>query len=387
MSRNILSPLHYLAVAALAVPMLGVGYIAGNGDVLAVYRMNLELSLSGPGSDYDGKRPDASQPIFPIIADANDLFDSRGKGPRADLMYRQRVANSVDYAARRQRAELALLQGGQKPGPDGSVTTVYPSKQAVNRAQKADKEPIRVASLDDFAPSSVIMGARQAVPMHRGKIAAGLPLVNPESDAGVFQVKHKLTLASQGPHFPEARGRQLPHPDKKPSFTGLDVKNVATLDGKSRKFFGGLTEKEFRRRENRCLATAIYFEARSEPIKGQIAVAQVIMNRVRSGFYADTVCGVVYEGAHKRNACQFSFACDGLADKPKDRKRWKIAQKLAGDVTEGKVWLSDIGHASHYHATYVSPKWRRAMKRITRIGAHIFYRAKFFTQNTDVAIR
>ena len=111
MSRIILSPLHYLAIAALAIPFLGVGYIAGNGDMLAVYRLNLELSLSGEGGDYDGKIPDASQPILPIIAEANDLFDIKGKGPRADLLYRQRVANSTDYEERRRQAELAVENG------------------------------------------------------------------------------------------------------------------------------------------------------------------------------------------------------------------------------------------------------------------------------------
>ena len=384
MSRKILSPLHTLAVAALAVPMLGLGYIAGNGDVLAVYRLNLELSLSGAGDDYDGKRPDASQPILPIIAEANDLFDARGKGPRADLLYRQRVDRSVDYAARRRQAELALMKGERALAPDAPVTTIYPSKQVVNRSVKGDRQPIQVA-VADFSQTSVIEGQTSGDDEGRRKIAAGLPLINQESVAGVFDVKHNVTMASQGPHFPEARGQMLPDPNRKPVFTGLDVKHVASLQGGKRKFFGGLTEDEFRRRENRCLATAIYFEARSEPIKGQIAVAQVIMNRVRSGFYADTVCGVVYEGAHKRNACQFSFACDGLADKPKDKKRWKIAMDLAKQVTDGKVWLRDIGHASHYHATYVSPRWRRSMTRIKRIGAHIFYRAKFFTRNTKVA--
>lgn len=171
----------------------------------------------------------------------------------------------------------------------------------------------------------------------------------------------------------------------KPEFTGLEVKHVASVDPGVRKFFGGLTEDEFRKREHRCLATAIYFEARSEPIKGQLAVAQVIMNRVRSSYYADTVCGVVYEGAHKRNSCQFSFACDGAADKPKDKKRWAIAAKLARDVTSGKVWLKDIGYASHYHANYVKPSWRHSMKFIKQIGVHIFYRAKYFARPTEVA--
>ncbi len=388
MSRLILSPLHYLAIAALAVPFLGVGYIAGNGDMLSEYRMNLELSLSGEGSDFAGKVPDASEPIFPIIAEANDLFDIKGKGPRADLLYRQRIASTTDYEERRRRADLGLeSEGSRSDGlDDTSVTSVYPSKQSVNRVAKSNRR------LDDRKFAAKLKTDEDPMGMiNRGKVEARLPIISQARVAGVFNLDN-------APYFGERsakhsllgeRQKQVARLDgkEKPGFTGLEVKHVASLGSGRRKFFGGLTEGEFRKREKRCLATAIYFEARSEPIKGQIAVAQVIMNRVRSRYYADTVCGVVYEGAHKRNACQFSFACDGIADKAKDKKRWVIAEKLATRVTTGKVWLADIGHASHYHANYVRPKWRRSMKRIKQIGVHIFYRAKYFTEQTKVAIR
>ena len=407
MARIILTPLHYLAIAALAVPLLGLGYIMGNGDVLAKYRLNLELSLSGPGEAYDGKIADASHSILPIIAEANDLFDIRGKGPRADLLYRQRVATSTDYAERRRLAELAVAKGervasneivsgslapketdrketGRKESGEkqvasniDSVTNIYPMKQKVNRGGKANRT--EVAGIE-LGPDPVGLRTK--------KVAAGLPIISQQRVAGVFNIARDDNFSAVRVGFPPNANLGREYADnEKPTNTGLEVKQVASLATGARKFFGGLTEGEFRQRENRCLATAIYFEARSEPIKGQIAVAQVIMNRVRSRYYADTVCGVVYEGAHKRNACQFSFACDGAADKPKDKKRWAIASKLAKRVTDGKVWLADIGHASHYHATYVKPSWRRQMKLVKQIGAHIFYRAKYFTRATEVAIR
>lgn len=392
MARIILTPLHYLAIAALAVPLLGLGYIAGNGDVLAKYRLNLELSLSGPGEAYDGKVADASHSILPIIAEANDLFDIRGKGPRADLLYRQRVATSTDYAERRRLAELAVAKGErvaaneivsgsvkrQAAAPSvESVTNIYPAKQKVNRGGKANRNEV----------ASIELG-EDPVGLRTKKASAGLPIISQQRVAGVFDVARDDNFSVVRVGLPSGAklGREYAD-NEKPENTGLEVKQVASIGSGARKFFGGLTEGEFRQRENRCLATAIYFEARSEPVKGQIAVAQVIMNRVRSRYYADTVCGVVYEGAHKRNACQFSFACDGLADKPKDKKRWAIASKLAKKVTDGKVWLADIGHASHYHATYVKPSWRLQMKLVKRIGAHIFYRAKYFTRATEVAIR
>jgi spore germination cell wall hydrolase CwlJ-like protein len=143
----------------------------------------------------------------------------------------------------------------------------------------------------------------------------------------------------------------------------------------SGKTFGGLAEREFQRRERRCLVTALYFEARSEPLDGQIAVGQVIMNRVKSPDYPDTICGVVYQGSHRRTGCQFSFTCDGKPDKPRSRKMWERSKRIADQVLEGKVWLRSIGNATHYHADYVSPKWRWKMSRLSKIGRHIFYKS------------
>ncbi|WP_306258275.1 cell wall hydrolase [Pararhizobium sp. IMCC21322] len=130
----------------------------------------------------------------------------------------------------------------------------------------------------------------------------------------------------------------------------------------------------FSRREQRCLAAAVYFEARGEPVPGQAAVAQVVLNRVKAPSYPSTVCGVVYQNKKWRNRCQFSFACDGIRDKVTDKKSYAQAQKVAKNVTSGKSWSRKIGSSTHYHATYVSPKWAKKMKRITKIGRHIFYK-------------
>ncbi len=141
------------------------------------------------------------------------------------------------------------------------------------------------------------------------------------------------------------------------------------------KAFGGLAERAFQKRERRCMTTALYFEARGEPAAGQIAVGQVVMNRVKSPDYPDTICGVVYQGSHRRTGCQFSFTCDGKADKPSNKAQWERSKRLANQVLEGKVWLNSIGDATHYHATYVSPRWRRKMARLKQIGRHIFYKS------------
>jgi len=123
----------------------------------------------------------------------------------------------------------------------------------------------------------------------------------------------------------------------------------------------------------KCLAEAIYFEARSEPEKGQMAVAQVVVNRAFSGYYPNDICGVVYQNRHRHLACQFTFACDGIPDIVYSKPHWEVATKLANEALDGKGYLKDVGKATHYHAYYVSPYWARKMRKMVRIGAHTFY--------------
>jgi spore germination cell wall hydrolase CwlJ-like protein len=130
--------------------------------------------------------------------------------------------------------------------------------------------------------------------------------------------------------------------------------------------------------EVKCLATAIYFEARGEPELGQIAVAQVVLNRLKNPAYPNTICAVVYQNKNKRHACQFSFACDGIADRITDRRAWTASQALATKILndDRTMYLADVGAATHYHANYVRPRWARAMKKVDKIGRHIFYKTR-----------
>jgi hypothetical protein len=154
------------------------------------------------------------------------------------------------------------------------------------------------------------------------------------------------------------------------------LKNASLSPDQPQTLFGGLTEDEFRKRELRCMATAIYFEARDEPVKGQIAVAQVIMNRIRSPFYPKTVCGVVYQGERNRHGCQFSFTCTGKNNFVREKPEWATSVKLAKQVIAGEVFLDEVGYATHYHATYVHPEWRHELDKVAQIGGHIFYKMK-----------
>jgi spore germination cell wall hydrolase CwlJ-like protein len=138
-----------------------------------------------------------------------------------------------------------------------------------------------------------------------------------------------------------------------------------------------------RAKAEKCLANAIYFEARGEPARGQIAVAQVVMNRVFSGYYPNNVCGVVYQDSHRHLACQFTFACDGRRDRVDELDAWVRAREIARDTLDGKFWLADVGKATHYHAYWVHPRWIREMRKLDRIGVHTFYRPRNWGDGAD----
>jgi spore germination cell wall hydrolase CwlJ-like protein len=125
--------------------------------------------------------------------------------------------------------------------------------------------------------------------------------------------------------------------------------------------------------EENCLARAVYFEARSESELGQLAVAKVILNRVKDPEYPNTICGVVYQGSGRRNSCQFSFACDGLPDDVKSASAWSRSKAVAQKALAGNSKVAAVSTATNYHADYVKPKWAKSMKRLIKIGRHIFY--------------
>lgn len=122
-----------------------------------------------------------------------------------------------------------------------------------------------------------------------------------------------------------------------------------------------------------CLTQAVYFEARGETPKGQAAVAEVILNRVKHPAFPKTVCGVVYQGATAGRGCQFSFACDGAAERVREDRAWGRAKRIAAEVLAGAV-LADVGGATHFHTTGVAPSWGDHMRLVTRVGMHVFYR-------------
>jgi spore germination cell wall hydrolase CwlJ-like protein len=125
----------------------------------------------------------------------------------------------------------------------------------------------------------------------------------------------------------------------------------------------------------RCLAEALYFEARGETVKGQFAVAEVIMNRVKSARFPGSLCAVINQGTGKKYRCQFTYTCDGHAEVIAEPKAFVRVSKIARLSMDGKVTGLTDG-ATHYHTTAVSPRWSRVFTRTAKIGVHLFYRQK-----------
>lgn len=138
-------------------------------------------------------------------------------------------------------------------------------------------------------------------------------------------------------------------------------------------------EKYISVKEMECLIEAIYFEARSESFDGQIAVANVIINRVSNKKFPSTICGVVHYG-HKdwrgipiRGRCSFSYWCDGRPEHMVNTNAYRSATEAATLAIEGFV-IKELDKATHYHAEYVSPAWAENKKFIRKIGKHLFYK-------------
>ena len=171
----------------------------------------------------------------------------------------------------------------------------------------------------------------------------------------------------------DADGQSALAPSPKQVEKAIKLKRTASAKPKDKETQKAIAQRRVQLAEENCLARAIYFEARSESELGQVAVAKVILNRVKDPEYPNTICGVVYQGSGRRNSCQFSFACDGLPDDVKSAAAWSNAKRIAKMTIAGDAKVASLTTATNYHADYVKPKWAKSMKRLVKIGRHIFY--------------
>jgi len=178
-------------------------------------------------------------------------------------------------------------------------------------------------------------------------------------------------MADQNIADQDAQARLLP-----PFFGTIDLKN-GIRHTQAESLFAtpvSATEPEKFEHARHCLAQAIYFEARSEPIEGWEAVGQVVINRAYDKRYPTRICDVVFQGEYRRHRCQFSFACDGRPDRAYNHAFWRQAHEMAGRLLTESSFSVLAGTATHYHADYVDPHWSNALRPIVKIGRHIFYR-------------
>lgn len=345
---------------------------------------------------------EADTPHIPLSGRADQFLAKGGKQNRAD--YDDLALRAEDATAALDKPQAPPSQDKPEAAPPQDKPQIIAaamtpvdmgvgiSAHAATHLPLLPQDVNRGGKTDMLSMPQMVVAKLVAPVMEQPQDATGTsaalffiaPPLNNAAESTAVTAATPDEAPSEGPTLAAAAAAGVAPPQSRmpTKSTWADLVRLASVSGGDGEkigsnIFGGLTEREFQARELRCMATAIYFEARGETVKGQIAVGQVIMTRVRSTFYPNTICGVVYQGQWNKNACQFSFACDGVADTPHDRKEWETALDVAKNVISGKVYLDEVGDATHYHATYVSPDWKKLVKRVTKIGVHIFYKAPF----------
>jgi spore germination cell wall hydrolase CwlJ-like protein len=296
----------------------------------------------------------------PIVA-LRPTLSRRG----VDLRQAGNAANRVLFGANERDLASPLIPGGvESPdlaaepgftpwhGPDPTMTRAATSIQSPTAAGAGSTGTAR----GTITPSAG--GATPAVPR-----AVALSSTTPAPADAI-----PIEIAAAPVSLPFGMSPRLDRAGKATS--------VVARDPTDKPNYADLINPDNLSREQRCLAEAVYFEARSEPEEGQAAVAQVVLNRVKSGLYPSSICGVVYQNRHRHLACQFTFACEGKALRITDSETWRSASRIAKEVLEGKTYLADVGAATHYHADYVRPRWAKRLKKMDVIGRHIFYKLR-----------
>ena len=303
-----------------------------NGEPLPIVQArNVTGDPNAPAADPDGIEPD------PTLKRPGLKFPAVDRGAKGDPLIGPPSLNAKRFNERRAQAEPYALNSWPREVEDPRDDEFDPSHtmSPPRPADSADQE-------SKPAPITFEDGATPALPLE-----FALNSSTPTSSDGVV-------VAVESDNSGLTSVPQLSDADGKPNYAAL-------IDPKDRA------------RQMRCLAEAIYFESRSEPEEGQAAVAQVVLNRVRSGIYPTTVCGVVYQDRNRPFACQFTFACEGKSLRIEEPGPWAVATRIAEAVVSGANYNAKVGVAVNYHANYVSPFWVGYLKRVDRIGAHIFY--------------
>ena len=349
-------------------------------------------------------------PAEPVDESTTAAAEIRGYSPGSGGEYRVANVSPQDSSA----AYPVLAAPGQdsdgtaagtagearrRPATNPATVDMDPALRASRLYFEVDALGQKLASLEPWAPGEAPQFEDFNSADHRDGVVAADPLSRAASVSGEATFK----LASLPPDRLEHDGDGLldapvERAELPPIFFDPAGKEESGRGGETVAPKGQVTgedqrpmspaerlnlDEKSRAKAEKCLAEAVYFEARGETALGQVAVAQVVLNRAFSGKYPNSVCGVVYQNSHRHLACQFTFACDGIRDVIREPDMWERAKKIAAEMLDGKLWLPEVGKATHYHATYVHPGWVREMKKMYRLGVHIFYRPRAWGDGGD----
>jgi len=263
-----------------------------------------------------------------------------------------------------------------RAGSSGSARHDAPTRPIAPNFRVASLSPSAKESLSaNHDNSEPILGAAQRQPATCsskgcGRLSAPSRSLQRSQLAGSFTRGSKPPTATLIATAAQSRLSDISTPAQQSAPNAT----IAERQGGGRNYLA-LIDVDHAAAEERCLDEAIYFEARGESEAGQAAVAQVVLNRVESGQYPASICGVVHQNRRRHNACQFSFACQGKTLRVAEPVSWTTAVRIAREVLLGGDYSAEVGGSTHYLADYAHPRWARTLQRMDVIGHHIFYQA------------
>ena len=296
---------------------------------------------------------DANAPLrFPTVnrKSKRDSAISRGRDPMPPLPEMEFAPEQVVHAAPGKAQdriqdrfdavqEIDLAPRPARPAPDVKDRSLDPE--------------------DVYFDADPLMAKRERIaPWQPGEAPVILALVDPDIKQSAIAPQQPGAIAEEGESI--ASKGVVTGVDQHPRSPAERLKLAGAARAKAEK----------------CLATAIYFEARDEPVRAQIAVAQVVLNRAFTPYYPNDVCGVIYQNDHRHLKCQFTFACDGKSKAIKEPEPWARAEKIARDTLDGKLWMPEVAKSTHYHDDWARPNWIGEMKKMDKLGGLIFYRPR-----------
>jgi hypothetical protein len=309
-----------------------------------------------------GSQPlgDSNAPLqFPTVnrKDKRDSLASRARAPMPPLPPLLAIAPPPDAAAAKDDGRLDSSGDYEfAAGPDEQVKT--PQREPPAARSKSEGKNLE----NVFFGTDPFGGAHEAIsPWAPGEAPITTAMGDPDVKQSALAPSHPGGDTSAGQSI--AKKGEVTGPGQRPR---SPAERLGLTGDKNAK----------RAKAEKCLANAIYFEARDEPVRAQIAVAQVVLNRVFSPFYPNEVCGVVYQNAGRHLACQFTFACDGKSKAITEPDAWARAQRIAKDTLDGKLWMPDVAKSTHYHDDWAHPNWVREMRKMDKLGGLIFYRPR-----------